>query len=312
MADQTVKVEIKWGSKVYKGVEINFADHPDVFRAALYSLTRVPPANQKLMGLKGNLGDSWSPFIGKIKNGQKIMMTGTAEQVSAPTEKTLFLEDLPPEQQTVALYPPGLRNMGNTCYMNATLQYLHVIPELGEAIKKFRPTHSDSQSGILATAGDIWTNLDESRQTVETLMFLTIFRSVHERFAEQVKPGIYAQQDAEEFLQVFFQSLSELPKLTGGGKENLVGENVVEQLFGGEMEEEYKSHDGGELDQIVKVNSFKKLECHIDETIKHISESLKLVSSSHFFLYLSVLYFSVSLLLKVFFFPRVFVKTRLN
>jgi len=33
--------------------------------------------------------------------------------------------------------PAGLNNLGNTCYMNATLQCLRSVPELRDAIKKY-------------------------------------------------------------------------------------------------------------------------------------------------------------------------------
>lgn len=55
----------------------------------------------------------------------------------APAEKIVFLEDMNENELSKTLHlPAGLVNLGNTCYLNATIQSLCTVPELREYLEK--------------------------------------------------------------------------------------------------------------------------------------------------------------------------------
>lgn len=63
---------------------------------------------------------------------------GTSDDLpSEPKEKVVFLEDMSENELATALeMPAGLFNLGNTCYLNATIQCLLSVPELRNCLKK--------------------------------------------------------------------------------------------------------------------------------------------------------------------------------
>ena len=73
-------------------------------------------------------------------------MMGSKEEdiAQVPAEKTKFVEDMTESELATALeMPAGLTNLGNTCYMNATVQCLKSVPELAEGLKDFRSNYGE-------------------------------------------------------------------------------------------------------------------------------------------------------------------------
>lgn len=64
------------------------------------------------------------------------MVIGTATELPKPPEKPIvFLEDMNEDQLAqVSVVPAGLNNLGNTCYMNASVQVMRAIPGLRESL----------------------------------------------------------------------------------------------------------------------------------------------------------------------------------
>ena len=114
-----------------------------MFKSQIYALTCVPVTTQKIM-IKGKvLKDPDDMTKVGLTEGMTIMMMGTAEDqgLKEPTQAIKFFEDMTPAEkakalnQTLAIVaPPGLTNLGNTCYMAATFQMLKRVNELKQAL----------------------------------------------------------------------------------------------------------------------------------------------------------------------------------
>ena len=105
-------------------------------------------------------------------------MMGTADALpEAPKEKIVFMEDMTEDQLASALeLPPGLKNLGNTCYMNACLQCLRTVPELRTALKKYRGGLAaiNPSESVSTAMKDLFTTMDNTSGSIPPIIFVQV------------------------------------------------------------------------------------------------------------------------------------------
>uniref|UniRef100_T1IX76 Ubiquitin carboxyl-terminal hydrolase n=1 Tax=Strigamia maritima TaxID=126957 RepID=T1IX76_STRMM len=283
------KVKVKWGKDLFENVEANSDEEPMLFKAQLYALTGVQPDRQKVM-IKGATlkDDDWGSI--KLKDGIMILMMGSKEEDHLKldsVEKVTFVEDLSESELATAMeLPAGLSNLGNTCYMNATVQCLRTVPELREALKRFAGgmtlagTMVPPQS-ITAALRDLYDAMDKSSSTIPPILLLQVLHLAFPRFAEKSEHGGFVQQDANEcwteLVRMLQQKLVPNPNTNEEGQEiESSTSNFIDQFFGGTFDVTFKCNECEDEPETHTSESFLQLSCFITPEVKYLHSGLKM------------------------------------
>lgn len=271
-----IKVKVKWsnGKTTLEGVELNKADKPSIFKEQLLKLTGVPVERQKLM-FKGTVikDDNW-PDNFDVVEGSMFMLMGSSEKLpDAPIEKPKFVEDMNESEIAAALdLPTGLTNLGNTCYMSATVQCLRIVPELREALKRcyILSREPDSQR-VTGALRDLYATMDCSSVT-EPLILLRMLHNSIPRFALRGEGNTFQQQDANEcwteMTRILQQSLKPL------NENSSKYSNFVDEYFGGTFDIEMKCDEAQDEVETKTEENFLQLSCFISQDVRYMQAGL--------------------------------------
>lgn len=154
-----VHVTLKWGTKQIQA-DVDLSAPVATFQETIYGLTQVPPGSQKII-FKGTLFKADTNLSNlKIVEGSAITLMGAPEQnqIKEIQEERKFYEEMTPEERaqvykekTGEVLATGLVNMGNTCYMNSSIQCLRRIDELKNYLINNRFAPNGDPKALLVT-----------------------------------------------------------------------------------------------------------------------------------------------------------------
>lgn len=166
----------------------------------------------------------------------------------------------------------GLVNLGNTCYLNSSIQILNRVNEFKACLVNTKINRNASINTKLASSlRDILVRLDNAGEAVNPEDFLSIFFAAFPQFAEKDQDSHgFQQQDADECFQLLLNELE--PVYQSNGR------SVLADLFEVNFKVTFFNKDTNEIEGDPVYEKTKKLTCIIDNQsnpVNNLSDGIK-------------------------------------
>lgn len=247
----TINVNIKNSGKTYPLV-LNLSDNALKFKQQIQEATRIPIERQKILLKSGQLNNN-DTLISELnlKNNQLVMVLGSPE-LNLPVAPVNDVDVKDAEDEFESPEPVGLVNLGNTCYLNSTVQSLYSIETLKSHLKENKKIGEiGTNENLVYQLQKVFQNLDNTKQdSVVPDQLVTSLRYSYPQFNERDNHGRFKQQDAEE---VFSQLLTSL--------RTVLGEDFIENFTINFKSLVKNTEDPSDVQE--RHESDLKLQCHI-------------------------------------------------
>ena len=238
-------ISIKWGS-TNVGIEANVNMTGCELKEAIALHTNVSAKRQKILGAK--IVDAEKLPEGVLSGKQRLLLIGSAEKAteissSNDTEKSKNgTTQANRIQDVISNKIGGIPNLGNTCYLNASIQMLRTIPEIAPLLDTVS-TKADAQSDAFAALFEqmlLCTNQSGALGQLAPLAFLQGFHQVFPSFAERSPEGFLMQHDAQEALTALLKVIEQ-----NGASKSKETNAPFDALFRVRLREEFKCTEKG-------------------------------------------------------------------